>query len=306
MPAVISGSLAFDTISVFHGRFSQQILPDQLHILNVSFLVPTMRREFGGCAGNIAYSLRLLGGVPITVGTLGSDGESYRARLTDWGVETGLVKTVEGAFTAQAMIMTDQDNNQITAFHPGAMSAAHEIEIPARADVRIGIIAPNDPRAMKRHAEDLVRSGTPFIFDPGQLLPAFSGEELLDFSRRATWVACNDYEARVLMDRTGLSLAEFSKLPNLRGVVVTLGGDGCEVWQQGERLAVPGVPATEALDPTGCGDAFRAALLYGLERDWPLARCVGLGNLLGAHKIAHQGTQNHHLNNAIRAFLDAA
>lgn len=305
MAAVISGSLAFDTISVFHGRFSQQILPDQLHILNVSFLVPTMRREFGGCAGNIAYSLRLLGGEPITVGTLGSDGDSYLARLADWQVDTSLVRKVNSAFTAQAMIMTDQDNNQITAFHPGAMSQAHEIEIPPRTDVRIGIIAPNDPRAMKRHADDLVRAGVPFIFDPGQLLPAFTGDELLDFSRRAAWVACNDYEARVLMDRTGLSLSEFSRLPNLRGVIVTLGADGCELWQQGERTAVAGVPAVEALDPTGCGDAFRAALLYGLERGWPLARCVSLGNALGAHKIAHQGTQNHTLSPAIQAFLDA-
>lgn len=293
MPALICGSLAFDTITNFHGRFAQQIMPEQVHILNVSFLVPTLRREFGGCAGNIAYNLQALGGEPVVMAALGNDGGDYLARLKGWGVDTSLVRVDPAAYTAQAIIITDTENNQITAFHPGAMQNAHEIRVPARKDLRIGIIAPDGRDAMWQHAEQMVAAGIPFIFDPGQQLPMFDGPELRRFVERARWVALNDYEARMLSERTGQSIEGMSRSPGLEGIVVTLGAAGCELWQRGERTAVPGVPATEVVDPTGCGDAFRAALLYGLERGWPLERCARLGNRLGARKIACRGGQNH-------------
>lgn len=295
MPALICGSLAFDTITNFHGRFRDQILPEQIHILNVSFLVPTLRREFGGCAGNIAYTLHQLGGTPLVMAALGSDGQDYLQRLRDWGVSTEFVRVVEDHYTAQAIIMTDLDNNQITAFHPGAMAQAHHTRITARQDIALAIIAPDGREAMLGHAEQLAAAGIPFIFDPGQGLPMFNGEELRRFVSLATWVALNDYEARMLCERTGQDLATLSR-SHLRGVVVTLGEQGCEVWVQGERQHIPGVKARAVVDPTGCGDAFRAALLYGLERGWPLARCAELGNRLGALKIACSGPQNHRVD----------
>jgi adenosine kinase len=295
MSALICGSLAFDTITNFHGRFREQILPEQIHILNVSFLVPTLRREFGGCAGNIAYSLQQLGGTPLVMAALGTDGQDYLQRLQGWGVSTEFVRTIDGQYTAQAIIMTDLDNNQITAFHPGAMGEAHQTRITAREDIRLAIIAPDGRDAMIGHAEQLAAAGIPFIFDPGQGLPMFNGEELRRFVSQATWVALNDYEARMLCERTGQDLATLSR-SHLRGVVVTLGEQGCEVWTQGERQHIPGVKATAVVDPTGCGDAFRAALLYGLERDWPLSRCAELGNRLGALKIACSGPQNHRID----------
>lgn len=298
MPALICGSLAFDTITNFHGRFRDQILPEQIHILNVSFLVPTLRREFGGCAGNIAYTLHQLGGTPLVMAALGSDGQDYLQRLRDWGVSTEYVRVVEDHYTAQAIIMTDLDNNQITAFHPGAMAQAHHIRVPARQDIALAIIAPDGREAMLEHAEQLAAAGIPFIFDPGQGLPMFNGEELSRFVSQATWVALNDYEARMLCERTGQDLAALSR-SHLRGVVVTLGEHGCEVWIQGERQHVPGVKAQAVIDPTGCGDAFRAALLYGLERGWPLTRCAELGNRLGALKIACSGPQNHRIDRAM-------
>ena len=297
MPALICGSLAFDTITNFHGRFAQQILPDQMHILNVSFLVPTLRREFGGCAGNIAYTLQLLGGEPVVMAALGSDGADYLARLQGWGADTSLVHVVEGEYTAQAIIITDNDNNQITAFHPGAMQRAHDTSVPRRSDLRVGIVAPDGRDAMLLHARQMHEAGVPFVFDPGQGLPMFDGAELRAFVEQATWVAVNDYEGRMLSERTGASLAELSR-SHLRGIVVTLGADGCELWIDGKREHVPGVKATAVTDPTGCGDAFRAALLYGLEREWPLPRCVELGNRVGAIKIASQGGQNHQLDRA--------
>lgn len=292
MPALICGSLAFDTIATFPGRFGQQILPDQLHILNVSFLVPELRREFGGCAGNIAYTLWQLGGAPVVKATLGTDGADYLQRIRGWGVDDSFVTVVPGAYTAQAIIITDQDNNQITAFHPGAMQLAGTIAVPARPDLRLAIIAPDGRDAMWLHAEQLARADIPFIFDPGQGLPMFDGGELRTFIDKASWVALNDYEAKMLCDRTGHSLASLSR-SHLKGVVVTLGAQGCDVWEQGERTHIPGVSATAVVDPTGCGDAFRAALLYGLERDWPLQRCAALGNRIGALKIACRGGQNH-------------
>jgi adenosine kinase len=293
MPALICGSLAFDTITTFPGRFAQQILPDQVHILNVSFLVPTLRREFGGCAGNIAYSLRQLGGEPVVLAALGADGKDYLQRLKGWGLDTSSVRVDDTSYTAQAIIITDQDNNQITAFHPGAMSNAHQTPVPNRADLKLAIIAPDGRDAMLQHAEQLAAARIPFVFDPGQGLPMFDGAELRHFVSLATWVAVNDYEGRMLSERTGMSLGDLSRSANLRGVVVTLGAQGCEIWESGERQVVPGVKAGAVVDPTGCGDAFRGGLLYGLERNWPLQRCVELGNRLGALKIACAGPQNH-------------
>lgn len=296
MPALICGSLAFDTITTFPGRFGQQILPDQLHILNVSFLVPELRREFGGCAGNIAYTLHALGGDPVVMATLGSDGDDYQRRLQQWGVDTSLVTRMADNYTAQAIIITDTDNNQITAFHPGAMQQAAEVRVPQRADLRIGIIAPDGREAMWAHAEQMHAAGIPFVFDPGQQLPQFDGDELRAFIDRASWVAVNDYEAKMLCDRTGHTLESLSRTAHLRGVVVTLGAHGCEVWTAGERQTVSGVAAQQVVDPTGCGDAFRGALLYGLERGWSLARCAELGNRVGALKIACRGGQNHRID----------
>ncbi|WP_101048479.1 carbohydrate kinase family protein [Macromonas nakdongensis] len=291
MSILICGSLAFDTIMTFEGRFAEQILPDQLHILNVSFLVPGLRREYGGCAGNIAYGLRQLGAQARPVATLGSDGQDYLSRLDSLGVDTRHVQLAAEQYTAQAMIMTDRDNNQITAFHPGAMSLAHRNPIGADTGAVIGIISPDGRDAMLQHAEQFHAAGIPFVFDPGQGLPMFNGEELLRFVELADWAALNDYEARMLSDRTGLDHAALSQ--RLRGLVITLADQGCELWQDGERTHVPGVPAAEVVDPTGCGDAFRAALLYGLSQGWPLARCAALGNRMGAEKIASRGGQNY-------------
>jgi len=292
MPALICGSLAFDTITTFPGRFSQQILPDQLHILNVSFLVPDLRREFGGCAGNIAYTLSQLGGAPVIMAALGNDGTEYLRRVEGWGVDTSLVTTVASQYTAQAIIITDTDNNQITAFHPGAMQSAGTIAVPPRSDLRVAIIAPDGRDAMWNHAQQLAAAKVPFVFDPGQGLPMFDGAELRAFVESATWVAVNDYEGRMLCDRTGHTLESLSR-SHLKGVIVTLGAEGCDVWIQGQRQHVAGIAAAAVVDPTGCGDAFRGALLYGLERGWDLARCVALGNRVGALKIASRGGQNH-------------
>ncbi len=295
MSTLICGSLAFDTITDFPGRFAQQILPDQVHILNVSFLVPTLRREFGGCAGNIAYTLQQLGGTPVVMAALGNDGEGYLKRLRGWGLDTSLVRVVEDSYTAQAIIITDTDNNQITAFHPGAMQSAHETAVPARDDIALAIIAPDGRDAMLAHAEQLAVRRIPFVFDPGQGLPMFNGAELSSFVEQATWVAVNDYEGQMLCERMGRSLADLSR-SHLRGVVVTLGAKGCDVWQQGACTHVPGVPAAAVVDPTGCGDALRGALLFGLERGWALPRCVALGNRVGALKIAQRGGQNHRID----------
>ena len=293
MAAIICGSLAFDTIMTFEGRFAEQILPDQLHILNVSFLVPALRRDFGGCAGNIAYSLKLLGGEPLPMATVGSDGAEYVARLQALGIGTQYVREVGDTYTAQAMIMTDRDNNQITAFHPGAMMQAHITRIEPRADVKLGIISPDGRDAMLQHAQQFKAAGIPFVFDPGQGLPMFDGRELAHFIEQATWVTVNDYEGKMLSERTGWDSAEISR--RVQGLVVTLGGEGCEVWIGGEKTLVPPVKAREVVDPTGCGDAWRGALLHGLEQGWPLARCAELGNRVGAIKIASRGPQNYTL-----------
>ena len=294
MAAVICGSLAFDTIMTFEGRFADQILPDQLHILNVSFLVPTLRRDFGGCAGNIAYSLNALGGTALPMATLGSDGATYLERMRSLGISTEFVRQLDDTFTAQAMIMSDVDNNQITAFHPGAMQQAHVTKVAPREDIKLGIIAPDGRDAMLQHAEQFAAAGIPFVFDPGQGLPMFDGEALRHFVDLASWVVVNDYEGKMLSQRTGWSLAEISR--RVRGLVVTLAAEGCEIWTDGEREHVPGVVATEVVEPTGCGDAWRGALLFGLEKGWPLAQCAALGNKVGALKIASRGGQNHVLD----------
>src|SRR3954469_9089640 len=276
MASLVCGSLAFDTITVFPGRFPDQITPGQLHTLNGAFLGPTLRREFGGCAGNIAYTLKLLGGEPVVPAALGNDGASHLAHLDKLGISRGSVHVAADNYTAQAIIITDASNNQITAFHPGAMMQAHEAGLPARSDIALAIIGPDGRDAMIRRAADLAAAKIPFVFDPGQGLPMFDGADLRAFVAQATWVTVNDYEAKMLTERTGLSLAALST-SHLKGVVVTLGDQGCEVWEQGVRTHVPGVVATEVLDPTGCGDAFRGALLYGLEKGWPLVDCVTLG-----------------------------
>ncbi|HJS03469.1 MAG TPA: carbohydrate kinase family protein [Variovorax sp.] len=294
MAAVICGSLAFDTIMTFEGRFADQILPDQLHILNVSFLVPGLRRDFGGCAGNIAYSLNALGGRALPMATVGSDGGDYLERLRSLGISTEFVRQIDDSFTAQAMIMNDRDNNQITAFHPGAMQQAHITRVTARDDIRLGIVAPDGREAMLQHAEQFKAANIPFVFDPGQGLPMFDGEELRHFVELASWVVVNDYEGKMLSQRTGWSFAEISE--RVQGLVVTLAAEGCEVWTRGEREHVLAVKPTAVIEPTGCGDAWRGALLYGLEQGWPLARCAALGNRLGALKIAQRGPQNYQVD----------
>ncbi len=294
MASIICGSLAFDTIMTFEGRFAEQILPDQLHILNVSFLVPGLRRDFGGCAGNIAYALRLLGGTPLPMATVGSDGQDYLDRLRTLGIATDYVRQVDDTFTAQAMIMTDRDNNQITAFHPGAMMQAHITRIEARPDVKLGIVSPDGRDAMLQHAEQFAAAGIPFVFDPGQGLPMFDGPTLARFIEQADWVTVNDYEGRMLSERTGWSLADISR--RVRGLVVTLAAEGCDVWIDGTATRVPAVAPQAVVDPTGCGDAWRGALLHGLEQGWDLARCAALGNRVGALKVAQRGPQNYTLD----------
>ena len=296
MAVLICGSLAFDTIMTFEGRFAEQLLPEQLHILNVSFLVPSLRRDFGGCAGNIAYSLQLLGGRPRPMAALGSDGAPYLARLQDLGISTQHVLQVNDTYTAQAMIMTDRDNNQITAFHPGAMMQAHanRIEQASLQGVTLGIIAPDGRDAMLQHAAQFQAAGIPFVFDPGQGLPMFNAQELAQFVEQASWVAVNDYEAKMLCERTGWSLEQISH--KVQGLVVTLGAEGCDVWVAGEKTPVAAVVPKDIVDPTGCGDAWRGAMLFGLEKGWSLVRCAELGNRMGALKIAARGPQNYVLD----------
>lgn len=301
MSSIICGSIAFDTIMNFEGRFGEQIMADQLHILNVSFLLPTLRRDFGGCAGNIAYGLKLLGGTPLPMATVGVDGNDYLARLSGLGISTEFVRMVDGAYTAQAMIMTDKDNNQITGFHPGAMEQAHTLKIEARDDIQIGIVAPDGFDAMVQHAQQFKDAAIPFIFDPGQQLPRFDGAQLKQFIEMVTWVAVNDYEGKMLCERTGWSFEEISR--RVRGLVVTLGSQGSEVWEDGIKVHVPVVQAAQVVDPTGCGDSFRAALLYGLEKGWPLARCAELGSHMGALKIAQRGPQNYQLSKEVQGLL---
>ena len=291
MSALICGSMAFDTIMVFEDRFKNHILPDQVHILNVAFLVPRLRREFGGCAGNIAYSLKLLGGDPLPMGTVGVDFEPYAAWMKKHQIPLDHIVEVPDTFTAQAYITTDLDDNQITAFHPGAMEQSHKTRVSDANGVSIGIISPDGKEGMLAHAEQFDEAGIPFVFDPGQGLPMFDGDELTGFIDKATWVTTNDYESRLLSDRTGLTPEQIAK--RVEAYVVTRGGEGSVIYTRKGTVEVPAANAAEVRDPTGCGDAFRAGLLYGLSQgmDWEVTGRVA--SLMGAIKIEQNGTQNH-------------
>jgi adenosine kinase len=291
MRTLICGSIAYDTIMVFHDRFRNHILPDQLHILNVAFLVPDMRREFGGCAGNIAYTLQMLGGEPLIMATVGDDYQPYAYRLDKLQLSQSHVRKIPDTFTAQAFITTDLDDNQITAFHPGAMNHSHANHVEDAQDVGLGIIAPDGREGMLQHAREFDAAGIPFIFDPGQGLPMFSGDELLDFVRMAQYVTVNDYEAQLLQDRTGRKIEDLAKL--VKALVVTMGASGSLIYADAERIEIPCVRAGEVVDPTGCGDAFRAGLLYGIAAGMDWALTGRLASLLGAIKIARRGGQNH-------------
>ncbi|WP_028310618.1 carbohydrate kinase family protein [Derxia gummosa] len=297
MSTLICGSVAFDTIMVFPGEFKEHILPDQVHILNVAFLVPEMRREFGGTAGNIAYNLNMLGGKPIVMATVGQDSDVYLERLRNLGLDTHCLKRIPSAYTAQAFITTDRADNQITAFHPGAMNHAHENHVAdAGPGVEIGIIAPDGRDGMFQHAQEMHDAGIRVVFDPGQGLPMFNGEELLHFISLAEVVAVNDYEARLMCERIGKPLEEVVKLAPV--FVVTRGGAGSEIYVRGEKIEIPCVKAERIVDPTGCGDAYRAGLLFGMQRglDWAITGRIAA--ILGARKIAHRGAQNHHFTTA--------
>ncbi len=296
MTCLICGSLAYDTIMSFHGRFSEAILPEQLHKVNVAFLVPGMRREFGGCAGNIAYNLKLLGGDPRIMATIGMDGEPYIERLAELDISRRNVRTIKKTFTAQAFITTDADGNQITAFHPGAMALSHENRVADAGEVKLAIVAPDGRDGMVQNARDCAELGIPFIFDPGQGLPMFNGEELLDFIDLATYVAVNDYEAELLMDRTGLNLPQIAQ--RLSALIVTRGELGAEIYTGDVVLDIPCVEPGNVVDPTGCGDAFRAGLMHGLTQGMDLLTCGRLGSMMGGIKIGHQGGQNHKLSQA--------
>lgn len=291
MSTLICGSIAFDNIMVFHDRFKNHILPEQIHILNVAFLVPEMRREFGGCAGNIAYNLKLLGDDPLIMATVGDDADPYLVRLDDLGLSRAHVRRIAGSFTAQAFITTDLDDNQITAFHPGAMTYSHLNRVTDARDATLGIVAPDGRDGMLQHAQDLAAAGVPFVFDPGQGLPMFSGEELLGFMRLANYACFNDYEAKLLCDRTGRSLEQLAT--EVQALIVTLGGAGSRILADGRCHEIPCVQAEAVVDPTGCGDAYRSGLLYGIAAGWDWEKVGRLAAVMGAIKIAHRGGQNH-------------
>ncbi|MDH4115394.1 MAG: carbohydrate kinase family protein [Burkholderiaceae bacterium] len=291
MTALVCGSLAFDTVMVFQGRFREQILADRIHMLNVSFLVPSMRRNFGGCAGNIAYNLQLLGEKGAPMGTVGHDFEPYRRWLKASNVSLDFVRELDDAFTAQAFITTDLDDNQITAFHPGAMSQSHLNAVPISAGITLGVVAPDGRDGMIQHAAQFAAAGIPWLFDPGQGLPMFDGNDLRNFIGQATWVAVNDYEGQMLQERTGWSAVEIAS--KVRAYIVTKGAAGSQIHAEGTTIAIPTARPESITDPTGCGDAYRAGLIFGLmnELDWDTTGRIA--SLMGAIKIAHAGTQNH-------------
>lgn len=292
MKALICGSFAYDTIMVFQDQFKNHILPDKVHILNVSFLVPELRREFGGCAGNIAYNLKLLGGDPLPMGTVGCDFGPYREWLDKRDIPRQHVRLIDDIYTAQAFITTDRDDNQITAFHPGAMSFAHENQVAEAENVAIGIVAPDGRQGMIEHAQQFQEAGIPFIFDPGQGLPMFSGDDLLQFTEQATWITLNDYEAQLFQDRTGLSIPQLAE--QVEALIITRGAEGSHIYTQGQCLEIPAARTAALADPTGCGDAYRAGLLYGLSHRMDWETTGRLASLMGAIKIEQPGTQNHH------------
>ena len=291
MRTLICGSFAYDSIMVFEDRFKNHILPDKVHMLNVSFMVPTMRREFGGCAGNIAYGLKLIGGDPLPMGTVGEDFGPYAAWMDQCGIDRSHVTTVDGTFTAQAFIVTDLDDNQINAFHPGAMSFSHRNKVSDAADVGLGIVSPDGRDGMIEHAEQFHTAGIPFIFDPGQGLPMFDADLLRKFIGQATWLAANDYEWEVITERTGITVEE--ALGQLEAIVITRGKEGSTIHTRDGRLNIPVVSVECCEDPTGCGDAYRAGLLYGLANKLDWQTTGRIASLMGAIKIAQDGTQNH-------------
>ena len=291
MHILICGSLAFDTIMVFKDQFKNHILPEKIHILNVAFLVPEMRREFGGTAGNIAYNLSLLQDKPLIMATVGNDFGPYADRLQTGGFNIRHIKTIEGSYTAQAFITTDLDDNQITAFHPGAMNEAHRNSVNDTKDVALAIIAPDGREGMIQHARECHEADIPFLFDPGQGLPMFNGDELMHFIELADYLAVNDYEAQLMQDKTGLSLEALAG--HVKALIVTLGAKGSVIYANGQRFDIPCVKAEAIVDPTGCGDAYRAGLLYGIARGWDWLACGRLASVMGAIKIGSRGGQNH-------------
>ena len=292
MSALICGSMAYDTIMVFHDKFKHHILPEKVHILNVSFLVPVMRREYGGCAGNIAYNLKLLGEDPLIMAVVGHDFEPYAQWLFQNSLSSQYIKNLDNNYTGQAYITTDEEGNQITAFHPGAMNFSHLNSVPTDGKISIGIVSPDGKEGMQLHAEQFKELEIPFIFDPGQGMPMFNGEELLKFLDQATWVTLNDYESELMQERTGLSLEQMAE--QVEALIITLGGQGSKVYTNGECITIPAAKPKAVLDPTGCGDAYRAGLLYGLmnELDWKTTGRIA--SLMGAIKIENNGTQNHY------------
>ncbi|MGH8706512.1 MAG: carbohydrate kinase family protein [Burkholderiales bacterium] len=296
MGILVCGSLAYDTIMVFPDRFKNHILPEQIHILNVSFMVPDMRREFGGTAGNIAYNLKQLGGDPLVMAAVGEDSEPYLYRLQRLGIDARYLKRVPGQFCAQAFITTDLDDNQITAFHPGAMNHAHEGHVDASLGAQLAIIAPDGKQGMLQHARECAAHRIPFMFDPGQGLPMFSEEELLEFVRLADYVAVNDYEGKVLEEKTRRPLESLAG--EVTALIVTLGAQGSRIYAGRKQHEIPVAVAEKVVDPTGCGDAYRAGLLYGIAQGWDWPRIGRLGAVLGAIKIASRGAQNHHAERA--------
>ena len=293
MSALICGSFAFDSIMVFPDQFKNHILPDKVHRLNVAFLVPELRREFGGCAGNIAYNLKLLGDDPVPMGTVGTDFGPYADWMDKNNISRKHVHVKEGHYTAQAFITTDMDDNQITAFHPGAMNLAHETPISEAENITLAIVAPDGRDGMVQHAEQLQAAGIPFIFDPGQGLPMFNGDELMKFAEQASYIALNDYEAQLFMDRTGLPEEEIAR--HVEALIITRGAQGSHIYTEGKRISIPCHQAQQVIDPTGCGDAYRAGLLHGIMhgKDWE--ETGRIASMMGAIKIAHHGTQNHQL-----------
>lgn len=291
MNTLICGSMAYDTIMVFKDQFKKHILPEQIHILNVAFLVPEMRREYGGCAGNIAYNLQLLGGNPLIMATVGDDFGPYAKRLEKLSISQKHIRHVPDSFTGQAFITTDLDDNQITAFHPGAMGFSEQNKVAEATGVTLGIVSPDGRDGMIEHAEQFVAVGTPFVFDPGQGMPMFGKDDLLRFIDQATYVTVNDYEAKLLQDKTGKTLAEIAK--SVTALIVTLGGDGSMIYTEGREIAIPTPKPAAIVDPTGCGDAYRAGLMYGIQRGWAWETTGRLASLMGSIKIASRGGQNH-------------
>jgi Sugar kinases, ribokinase family len=287
---LICGSIAFDTIAVFEGRFKDHILADNIHALSVSFFVPSLRKEYGGCAGNIAYNLNLLGGHAVPVGTVGGDAADYLVYMQQLGIDTSLVRILPDTYTPQCFITTDLDNNQIASFHPGAMLRSAENDVSGHEAVW-AIVAPDAKDGMFAHAERLRVMGVPFVFDLGQAMPLFDGDDIKRMLDMASVLCVNEYEGSVVMQRTGMSMEDIAS--KLRGVIVTHGSEGAMVYEQGQKTHVEVVPAEDVVDPTGCGDAHRGGLLYGLTRDWSLVDACKLGNVMGSVKIASRGPQNH-------------